>query len=281
MTTKKKNYIICAPPYGKSAGVRALYVLAESLMKEGFSVFIFPCALYKDGFYYIDKITDEMRTNDIVIYPEIIMGNPLRFKNVVRYVLYYPGRHGGASTYHHSEQIITWDENYYPHVPVLTFPLTDIKLFYNDNSPKLHNCYFVYKGTFRDVPEIHNAIEITMDFPALREDLGKLLRSTDILYSYDDKTALLDEAVACGVNVKIITQDNIIDFKDNYHEYVALTKEQLANFIEITQKMDYQGEIEIFRVSCMRKLYCKCKILLARLRGHSRKVYKYTLRAGR
>lgn len=88
------NYVIYAPPLTSSAGIRALYRLSVELEKRGLSA---PILCYKktDGYHCINAFTKEMQENDIVIYPEVVRGNPLGFFRVVRYVLYYPGKLGG------------------------------------------------------------------------------------------------------------------------------------------------------------------------------------------
>lgn len=279
-----KNYIICTPAYSKSAGVRALFNLAHLLTKAGYTVSLFSHAPYKNGYTYITKITDEMRKNDIIVYPEIVEGNPLQFQNVVRYILFYPGKLiTGKETFHSSEQLFTWLPDYYhdKSIPCLAFSFLDRSLFYDDNSPKTQNAYFVYKGgQFRDVPEIKGATRIDMKTPEKREDLGKLLRATDTLYSFDAHSALLNEACACGAKVKIITQDSIVDFIDEYAMEYETDKlaEQFETFVKITQEMNYTGEIEKTHHSFIKKLFYGFKILLAKLSKNSRVVYKYRLK---
>ena len=275
----KKNYIICTPTYGKSTGVRVLHTLAKSLQKQGFSASLFSHAPYAEGYDYVHKITDHMRENDILVYPEIVLGNPLQFKNVVRYVLCFPETLGANNKYHHSEQVFAWEDKYYLGAPILTFPYMDESIFYDDNSPKTHDCYFVYKGgQCREIPEIKDAIRIDMKYPREREELGRLLRSTKTLYSYDAESAMHNEAVACGAKVKIITPDDIIDFEGDYFRYAEKPRIQLEEFIKITQKMDYHGEIETSSTPCLKKILYKFKLFLGYLSRNARQIYKYKLK---
>lgn len=60
-----------------------------------------------------DKAKEISALNDtITIYPEVISGNPFNAKNVVRYVLYYPGWHAGDKEYEEKELVITYNHEF-------------------------------------------------------------------------------------------------------------------------------------------------------------------------
>lgn len=240
METKNilRPYIIWAPPYHKSNGIRALYRLYDELKLRGFEVYIW-CTKpqYKDGYEYIHKISAQMRKNAIAVYPEVTNGNPLKMQNVVRWVLYYPGRIGRLTEFDKNELIFSWLKEYFD-APILQVPHLDRKLFYKDeNVIKDTDAYFVYKGgQCRDLPELQNAVKITYNSPASREELAKLLRRTKVLYSFDDKSALNDEALLCGAKVMIVKADQIIAHTDIEEVSPADFSAQLDNFINLTQK---------------------------------------------
>lgn len=244
-----KNYIIWTLSnitYPQSNGVRVLHILANLLRKKGYTVHKYIAYPNKKDTDFIKKITTEMQKNDIVIYPESVEGNPLQFKNIVRFVLYHP-KFINNNLFHSSETIFTWDESFFPNVPILNFPTIDTNLFYTDKTPKIYDCSFVYKkGKFREVQELKNKnlIEITISYPPSREELANLLRATDTLYSYDDCTILIEEAKLCGVKVKIVTQNDIIDAPNN----IIFTKEYVENilnyFVTTTQNLNYTGKIQ-------------------------------------
>lgn len=246
----KKPYVICAPQYSKSAGCRVLFKLAELLEEKGYTAYVFapPSDEYKKCRYITPKeITDELRGNAIMVYPEVVFGNPLQFQNVVRYVLYFPGKNGGAKTYHNSEMIFTFFEEYYPSADVLFISTMDRSLFYQDDTPKTTDCYFVYKnGKWRDVPEFKDMVEINMSYPKERSDLAALLRKTKNFYSYDPYTLLLDEATACGCNVFTVTEDGFKPYTEGalFLERASHTDAQIESFIKKTQEMHYSGQPE-------------------------------------
>ncbi len=262
----KKKYIIWAPKYCKSNGVKVLYKLHDMLCEKGYDVYMFaPPSEYKCR--YISHITRQMRKNDIVIYPEIVVHNPLQFQNVVRYVLYYPGKNGGTKKYDDYELKFTYHEVFYPGADKLPVSTLDTKTFYKDDTKKDKDCYFVYKGgKWKDIPEFNNMIEINMSYPATKEELANLLRETNTLYSFDDCTQLLDEAVLCGCNVKIVRENGFEDFHSTYEEQLKDADKYFDNFIEKTQLMNYKGKIRKPTIS-YRILYAKKDIKLF--------IYKY------
>ena len=261
----KKNYIIHAPKYSKSNGVRVLYKLGEELEKKGYKAYIYgPKSEEYTKCEYIDKITPEMKKNDIVVYPEIIWGNPLGFNNVVRYILYYPGKLGGSSYYPEDEQLFKYLSEFYPECKNrLTIPTLDRDLFYSDDTPKTKDCVFIYKGgKWKDIPELAGLTEITSKYPEKREDLAQLLRETKTLYSYDDCTLLLDEATVCGCQVKIIRQDGYEEYNSKIYELYAQWEEQFKVFIDITQKMNNKKCTKSFIFNILKcKIYYLLKIL--------------------
>lgn len=246
----QRPYIIYAPKYIKSNGARVLYKLADLLRLKGYEAYMYACPsdeFPKCNYISHKDINDELRKNAIIIYPEIIFGNPLQFQNVVRWVLYFPGVNGGAKKYHKSEIVYTFLEEYYPGADNLFTSTLDRSLFYKDDTLKTVDCYFVYKGgKWKDVPEFKQMIEINASYPKTRLELANLLRKTKTLYSYDKYSILLDEAVCCGCNVKIITKDGFEDYTgyENLLKLDRMTESQLEHFINTTQKRNYTGEIE-------------------------------------
>lgn len=241
----KKDYVIWTPAYAKSNGIKVLHLLYKKLEEKGFNVWLYSPKPHLQGYKYIKKISKELKKSAIVVYPEIVFGNPLGFQNVARYVLQSPGALGGEKQFHHSEMIFTHNKEFFPQGVLLTLPWIDETIFYEDDSQKVQDCYFVYKGgKFRDAEETKGLLEINMQYPKTQQELADLLRKTKTLYSYDDCSSVLDEAVLCGAAVKIITQDGIKDYDLNYKDLIKDAEKNFQNFITLTQGMNYTGEIE-------------------------------------
>lgn len=237
--TRQKKYIIFATTNGKSAGQRVLYQLRAALAQYGFDAKIF-CYGKRvgDDAIFVNSLKDYDKNEDIIVYTEIIDGNPLGFKNVVRYILQDPKFWGMSDAFDKREMLFAFDDICYKNVPYLRFDTIDRNLFYNAHTPKDVNCYFVYKrGKFREVPEIEGWTEINMHWPESREELAKLLQRTEYLYSYDDRSSILPEAELCGAKVKIITDDDIIDYTRGDEFNTDKLEQQLRFFINETQNM--------------------------------------------
>ena len=164
----KHPYIIVAPSYDhKSAGIRALYNLKNYLFYRGYEV----------------EITQRgtAPNNAIVIYPEIVIGNPLNAKTVVRYLLCFPGAIGGDGKFADTDLLFTYSSVYSPGSPVLTIPVIE-DFFRNEGRTRKGNCFWVGKGkNIPRIPETDGLIEVTYDWPKTRKGLATFLIATNNL----------------------------------------------------------------------------------------------------
>ena len=234
----KRRYIIAAPGSSASAGVRMLHKLRDELRARGYEAGVFYWSgkgLHGD--WTADLITQSVQDNDVVVYPEIVWGNPLRFRNVARWVLNVPGHLGGPLSFSGDEMVFSWAPAFLTGYPYLTLDTVDHSLFYEDKSiEKDMICTFVYKGgKCRDIPEEAGAKRITMQWPPTRKECADLLRRTKILYTFDGVTALIEEAQLCGAKVKIVTPDGFADPPPLKPFDVQRFETQMNEFIRITQ----------------------------------------------
>jgi hypothetical protein len=206
-----------------SSGVRALYRLCHHLNAAGY-----PAALVE----YTEPLTDApgWRTpvhtgpvgDSIVIYPEIIPGNPLKAGRVVRWCLNNPGLLGGDSFYPDEEMVFVFNPNRLaiaskavstPLGPsrVLNVALIDPAYIYPDPLvPKTLDCCFTHKGAAlraRMPLPFESQLSHLEDMTPCLEALGNVLRRTRTLYSYDHATTALKEAVICGCRVLVVHED--------------------------------------------------------------------------
>lgn len=223
-------YYIVAPRYVQSsAGIRALYLLCHHLNLKGYQAYILVTSktLPDDGVYdliapFITKniINYHRRKNlcPVVVYPEIISGNPLKSSCVVRYVLNYPGLLGGDKIYHKDEIVFAYSKKLADTVTchkaeVIYIPACDPDIFYppQDSADRSGACYYAAKYRAHGfIPqEITNGLfEITRGHPTSpnQVQIADVFRKAEIFYSYED-TALAIEATLCGCPTVFIPSD--------------------------------------------------------------------------
>lgn len=222
-----KVFLIWAPPYTHaSSGIRALYRLCHHLNACGY-----PSAMLAtpgQGLPDWNCLLHEGPVADsIVIYPEVVGGNPFAADKVVRWALNTPGLIGGDSTYADTEMVFLYDPQKYDEVQravrtplgpdrILWMGLVDPAHIYPDPSvPKVLDCSFTYKGRHlrRQValPRRRGILPLE-DLTPTMAALGDTLRRTRTLYSYDHYSNVLREAVICGCDVRTV------DARGNWHD---------------------------------------------------------------
>ena len=166
---KKIRYLFCTyPPLWQKGGSMVMHLFAKMLADMGEDVYITLAQNVAGRDTFKTKLPENKATeitsyeeavalaqqDDVaVIYPEIVTGNPMNAKKVIRWVLYYPGGHGdGDLVYHPSELIFTYFERYVkgtPHEnsPLLTIVETRLDQFYPMNGiERAYDCILVKKG---------------------------------------------------------------------------------------------------------------------------------------
>lgn len=211
-------FLISGFPYThRSSGIRALYRLCHHLNVSGY-----PTAVIAEPGETLPGwncfLFDGDVSGRVVIYPEVVAGNPLQADKVVRWVLNTPGLLGGDPTYDDSELVFVYDLQRLPEVNLavsesigpereLWMGLIDPAVIYRDpHTTRDIDCSFTYKGAdlARTIPlpdsgEIHPLESLTTDLSSL----GQVLRRTRTLYSYDHYSNLLREAVISGCEVRV------------------------------------------------------------------------------
>ena len=209
---ESQPYYIVAPAYKQqSAGIRLLHELCSLLNQLGYEAYVDTPEV--SGSLWSPRLTDATKVahykagkKPIVVYPEVVKGVPMGLGLPVRYVLNYPGFLGGEKTYSDSELIFTFHSCYFPGVPRMRLPISDIsRLAEGRLEPEArteiafyHNRYTKSGGSLRDFGP--KAIEISSTFPDSNEKTLAILKRARILYSYEPSGIIL-EATLCGCAV--------------------------------------------------------------------------------
>lgn len=249
MLFMNKKYLIFSPTYSETVGgVVVLHKLCSILNNLGYESYLYPSFLpyrhsKKNGIreilrYLKNKvlfITNSYKTNIdfntpiytgnkskisddfIVIYPEVVFGNPLNAKNVVRWLLHQPGFHTGEICYGKNELYFKFNSainnfNFDGSITskidlkVIHYPL----VYYNTNDlpDNRHGiAYCIRKGRHKKIQ--HDLCgSILIDGKSHRE-VSEIFKSVDTFISYDTYTAYSIFAVLCGCNSVVIPDDDV------------------------------------------------------------------------
>ncbi len=266
---KKIPYLIISPPYyPSSAGVRMMHALCHYLNESGYDAYIATDKVNPEWNEKqpSQKIFSHLVYDGIVVYPEIVTGNPLDASVVVRYILNHPGLLGGDKEYDLSEILFTCNgETLRKYVPsddhILCIPLIE-NFFRDEGLPRKGGCFYVGKGfNIPRIPETEGMKEITgID----RREVANILKTSEVFYTYDNFTLLIEEAKKCGCPVVIVGEEVS---KVSYDDYIKDFEKQLDNFIRITQleaierlMVIYHKKFEEMHEEWMRiNNFCECK----------------------
>jgi tetratricopeptide (TPR) repeat protein len=223
--TPRRPYYVYAPPWRRnSAGKKAMHLLCHHLNKIGEEAYVhLHIASEVNPLLQTPLLTGEvmarhraMGAEPVVIYPEVLHGNPLNARYVVRYILNHPGLLGGPKTFDDSDLLVYYHPEYMSEldktgeVPILLLPTWDYSVFNNENNEwdNKRNGHLIYPGRYDEAkdhyPELfENATIITSDWPDTHEALASLFRKSRVLYCFAN-SAILSEARLCGCPVVLL-----------------------------------------------------------------------------
>lgn len=178
---------------------------------------------YKDYFYEPikgckRKWTPFISEDTIVVYPDVIYGNILKAKNIVRWLLYFNRFRNDVNAYCKDDLFFCYREifNDYqlnPECRMLYFQNFDFDLYKQINyGERFGCCYVVRKGKNRnDLPENFNGPVIDN---WSEEDKVKAMNKYKVCYFYDTQTFYTAIAAVCGCIPIIVMEPGKI--KEDY-----------------------------------------------------------------
>lgn len=251
MKNKKLKFVVYAPSFNEnSGGIIALHKLCDLLNKLGETAYLYlalrkpqildhksltmkilyPLRLFKYYFlkfvptsygknlflntpriiYGIKKNID----NTVVIYPEIVSGNPLEVKNVVRWLLHKPGFHTGEINYGKNDifffyQVIFNDLslNPYPDHLLTVLWVRDDMYKQTNFSNRTGTCYMIRKGKNKKL--VHNIKNSILLDDKSHSEIADIMNTCEYFISYDMETMYSQYAVLCGCKSVVIPEENI------------------------------------------------------------------------
>ncbi len=225
--------------------------------------------------YGVVRSDFDRRLCPITVYPEIVQGNSFGAPFVVRYVLNFPGLLGGDAEYPETELCVGYSESITKAVPraraTLFIPASDPLIFTPYPCVRREGTCF-YAGKFKyfhggkllDITKDSTEITRHRSDSQTAEQIAEIFRRSELFYCYEN-SALAIEAVLCGCPVVFLPNkyfDQVIAVQElgwdgmawgpdpqeierakstvdkgrlNYLRLYALFREQLSNFVDLTQ----------------------------------------------
>ena len=213
------NFVIWALPFTLSSGGSfVLHKLGHNLSLLGHNVYFYADSKNpKWGGQLVPEVAKShphtpipvFVAKPIVVYPEIICGNPLQAVYVVRWILNTPRVCGGDGVYGKDDLVMSWSNYFYIRPNNSAGLLTawrDWSHFKDLGRPRSGSCYVVRKGFNRTLDK-HPLDALCIDnYGAKGEDayLVQIVNEKECFYCYDDNTALMDMAALCGCKAIMI-----------------------------------------------------------------------------
>jgi hypothetical protein len=213
----------------KSGGNQVLHDLGK-ILSQDYTTYVFGTTTVFESkaiCVNIDKAKEIAIQDDVItIYPEVISGNPFNAKNVVRYVLYYPGWHAGDKEYSDDELIITYNNEFvkdtkYDNAFVLTVLNPKLNIMKNHDKKRNKIGLLVRKCKDFDYKmNLLNQYKHLLKLPVISIDdeikkctdlrnLSKIYNTISLFISFDPHTYHSTMAALCGCTSVVIPSKEI------------------------------------------------------------------------
>lgn len=215
-----------------SGGYIVLFKFIDELNKAGINTFLFSLNLNIElNPKYNTPLTNTIDEHTLVIYPEIVFGNPLEALHVCRIILFYPLKRGGyelLNSWKKTDVICAFGNNDWGQKCDISMYVADFNLskFIIKNIPKKKKYYFIYKAlnfnwTDESLNEEINKLK-EIGFEELKYEnikdhniLNKKLSNCSVFVSFDLHTHISNIAVLCGCLSLILKSElNEMSYED-------------------------------------------------------------------
>jgi hypothetical protein len=225
------KFLVVAPQYqARSGGVMVLHELCDALNKKGYPcgiVFLhggnaaeqnFQFAFSDNNEFHMpggqrieilnNTALQEILNTGTVIYPDLINGNPLGAKKIIRFILNF------NENSFDGEYILSFSKIYSNYANYVLFkPFRNS--FFNDKDTKpwdernLNLTYFGKGPSFIDCKLIPDTLLLERDWPRDKNQLSILLKQCKFLFTWDCVSSTLHDAIMCGA-IPVLLHDQQI-----------------------------------------------------------------------
>jgi hypothetical protein len=208
-------YVIYAPDYNTNiGGVIVLHKLCHLLNQKNEKAVIWPYGLSKfnnpsaitfitNPVFNTPLAKQEDLDSAIVIYPEVVDGNPLSANKVIRWFLHKPGYHTGRVDYGSNELYFFYQEAFNDEsinkdksnlLKIIHFQK---EIYYQKNfSQRDGVCYLLRKGKNRTL--VHNTKEAILIDNLSHNEIAEIFNKCERFISYDLYSMYSEYAAVCG-----------------------------------------------------------------------------------
>jgi len=246
--TSRAIFYVVTPDYTHMhSGIRCLHLLCHHLNRLGYRSYV-STQVTNPNFntpYADDSALDQFRQAglmDIVIYPEVVSGNPLNAKQVVRYLLNKPGYFTGVGmeTYGNGDFFVHFADEFAPpdkNSLRLRIPLVDQDVYRLPEKQNPRDTFAIYSDRYQ--PDtgnfpfwVKNQEIISRSAPRTPKALSELYQNSRALIT-GERTAACIEAIHCGCPVIMIPHDRfdhkpIVDYYGGYGFCIGLDIDRLS-----------------------------------------------------
>lgn len=150
----------------------------------------------------------------IVVYPEIVAGNPLRAEHVVRWLLHRPGFHSGRVDYGPRDRYFFYQKAFDD--PALnpdgdnllkTVWVRDDIYRQTNLGPRAGSCYILRKGKGR--PLVHDSAGSVLVDSLSHEECARVFNRVQTCISYDTYTMYSLFAALCGCDSVVVPEEGV------------------------------------------------------------------------
>ena len=185
--------------------------------------------------------------NSIVIYPEIISGNPLKAKYIVRWILGELGMNIYTDIYKTWEKqnmVYHWEFVNKNNYRYFSCPYINTIFKIENQNERNDTCFLIKKGNYihKNINFFHPDDSINIEYMSL-EEINKCFNRCKYFYCYDPYTFYIIYSIICGCIPIIYPIDNIT--KDEYitNTIIKNIKKYAISYNNNNEEIEYAKNI--------------------------------------
>lgn len=256
----EKKYIIFAPTFDENVGgAISMHRLCHLINQHGGEAYLWhdgksglkTCSAFNTPEIYTSELN-----NYIVVYMDIVSGNPISCPHVVRWFLNKPGFFSGNINYGINELYFRFQDTF-SHAGLPSNKLYVayfVKDYYFDKgySERKGSCYMMRKGRGRRL--VHDLTDSTQIDGLSHKEAAEIFNRVKYFYCYDLYSAYSSFAAMCGCIPIVIPQDDLTEEQwqpetrlrygiayGNNEEQITYAKKTAHKLLELIEQLESES----------------------------------------